>query len=120
MSNTTCTFGSARSEDLHNIVGAALFALGTGARGVRIDLPAIETFRLRFRDQIRRALKDGDWRRNWREEEAYLAAHVAAVGKRAAHLAAEEGREWITKQDLELAMVKVRGHLPIAGRWSPV
>jgi hypothetical protein len=120
MSYTTCTFESGCSDDLQNVLGAALFALGTGARGARIDLPAIETFRLRFRDQIRKALTDDNWRTNWRQEEAYLLAQVAAVGKHAARLAAEEGRGWITKDDLELALGKVRGHLPLAGRWCPV
>jgi hypothetical protein len=110
----------AGSKDLHNVVGAALFALGTGARGVAIDLAAVDTFRTRFRVQMRAALRDDNWLNNWRQEEAYLLAQVAAVGKRAAQFATEEGRTRISKQDLELAMIKVRGHLPMAGRWCPV
>ena len=120
MSYRNIGVGSGRSEDLHNMIGAALFALGTGARGVAIDLAAVETFRTRFRALMRTALRDDDWLNNWRDEEAYLLAQVAAVGKRAAQFATEEGRRRISKQDLELAMIKVRGHLPMAGRWCPV
>lgn len=116
----TCSVGAGCPEDVHNIIGAALFALGSGARSAWIDLPAIESFRSRFREQIRTAVQDADWRSNWREEEAYLLAQVVNVGRRAARFAAEEGRALITKQDLELAMTKVRGQLPIAGRWCPV
>jgi hypothetical protein len=31
-----------------------------------------------------------------------------------------DGRAFITEQDVEEAMMKVRGRLPIAGRWSPL
>ena len=113
-------FAVGNAEDLDNIVGAALFALGTGARGMAIDLAAVDTFRSRFRAQMRSALRDDNWLSNWRQEEAYLLAQVAAVGKRAADYAAEERRSRITKQDIELAMIKVRSHLPLAGRWCPV
>ena len=119
MSYTTSARGCG-SEELQNIVGAALFALGAGARGMRIDLAAIEAFRLRFSEQMRGALQDDNWRANWLAEEPYLLAQVAAVGKRAARFAAEERRNRITEQDVELAMIKVRGHLPLAGRWCPV
>jgi hypothetical protein len=116
----TSTVGPDCSDDVHNIVGAALFALGTGARGARIDLSAIESFRARFKEQIQAALEDADWPSNWRQEEGYLIAYVSAVGARAARFAAEERRSFITTQDLDLAMLKLRGHLPIAGRWCPV
>jgi histone H3/H4 len=50
----------------------------------------------------------------------YLLAHAEAMGQRAARLAAQDGRAFITERDLEEAMMKVRGHMPIAGRWSPL
>jgi hypothetical protein len=110
---------AARPDDVENIVGAALFALGRGARGARINLSAVESFRRRFAEKIAPALQEPDWQANWQQEEAYLLAHVGAVGGRAARLAFEEGRACITRQDLELALTKVRGHVPIAGRWCP-
>jgi hypothetical protein len=113
---STSTMGPDCSADMDNIVGAALFALGTGARGARVDLAAIESFRLRFNEQLRAALQDAGWPSNWRQEEGDLIAYVSAVVARAARLAAEDRRSFITKQDLDLAMVKLRGHLAIAGR----
>lgn len=116
----TCSIGAGCPEDVHNIIGAALFALGSGARGVWIDLAAIESFRNRFKAQVLGAVGDADWRSNWREEEGYLLAQVVYVGRIAAQFAVEEGRALITKQDLELALTKARGQMPIAGRWCPV
>ena len=112
--------GAGFPEDVQNIMGAAaLFAMGHGARGVWINLHAVESFRGRFLDKIRSALQEPDWRSHWREEEVYLMAQAEAMGQRAALLAAEEGRTSITEQDVDAAMAKVRGHLPMAGRWCP-
>ena len=111
--------GPGSPEDVQNIMGAALFAIGHGARGVWINLRAVETLRGRFLDKIRSALQEPDWRSHWREEEVYLMAQAEAMGQRAALLAAEEGRTSITEQDVDQAMAKVRGHLPVAGRWCP-
>ena len=106
-------------EDAQNIMGTALFALGKGAKGTGITLPAVETFRSQFIGKIRSALQDPDWPDHWRQEQVYLLAHAEAMGRRAALLAADEGRTVITQQDIEAARMKVRGHLPIAGRWCP-
>jgi histone H3/H4 len=107
-------------EDVHNIIGAALFALGHGAKGLWINLPAIQSFRNRFADRVRNAVRQPNWRANWQRENGYLLAHAEAMGQRAARLAAQDGRAFITEQDLEEAMMKVRGRMPIAGRWSPL
>ncbi|SRR6266542_3274464 len=120
MSHDKTDLGPGCPEDIENIVGAALFALGRGANRAWVTLPAIESFRRLFAEKIGAAIQDADWRSNWREEQAYLLALVEAVGGRAARCAAEDGRTFITAQDLDLAMLKVRGHLPIAGRWCPV
>lgn len=106
-------------KDVENVLGVALFALGHGARGHRIDLQAVEFFRRQFARKICSAVQVSDWRHKWRDEEAYLVFSAGAMGQRAARLAAEEGRAFITKQDLEVAMTKLRGHLPVAGRWCP-
>jgi histone H3/H4 len=107
-------------EDVHNIIGAALFALGHGAQGIWINLPAIQSFRRRFAERVRSAVKEPDWRAHWQRENVYLLAHAEAMGERAAELATMDGRAFITEQDIEEAMMKVRGRLPIAGRWCPL
>lgn len=111
---------SGYAEDVHNIIGAALFALGHGAKGIWINLPAIQSFRHRFADKVRLAVKQPNWRAHWHRENVYLLAHAEAIGERAAQLAAMDGRAFITEQDIEEAMMKVRGRLPIAGRWCPL
>ncbi len=112
--------GAGSPEDAENIVGAALFAVGRGARGVWISLPAIQTCRDQFIDKVRPALQEPDWHDHWRREKAYVMAYAAAMGQRAGLLAKEDFRTLITKEDIETAMRKVRGRLPIAGRWCPL
>jgi histone H3/H4 len=107
-------------DDVHNIIGAALFALGHGAKGVWINLPAIQKFRSQFVDRVRSALEEPNWQANWQKEKVYLLAQAEAMGQRAARLAAEDGRAFITPQDIETAMMKVRSRMPIAGRWCPL
>lgn len=107
-------------DDLHNIIGAALFALGHGAKGIWINLPAIQKFRSQFTDKVQSALDEPNWQANWQKEKVYLLAHAEAMGQRAARLAAEDGRAFITTEDIEMAMMKVRGRLPVAGRWCPL
>jgi hypothetical protein len=111
--------GPGSLEDVHNITGAALFALGHGAKGVWINLPAIESFRNQFADRITTVVQEPDWRYNWHNERVYFLAYAEAMGRRAARLAAQEGRAFITKQDLDIALMKARGYMPIAGRWCP-
>jgi hypothetical protein len=102
-----------------NLLGVALIAIGRGAKGVRIDLPAIELIRSRFESKIRSAVADPLWRRKWDAERAYVLVQAEAMGQCAARLAAEERRAVITATDVELAMMKLRGRLPVAGRWCP-
>ena len=112
--------GAGSAEDVHNIVGAALFALGQGAKGVCINLSAVEAFRGQFSNQVRCALEEPNWRDHWQQEKVYLLAVAEEMGRKAAKLAAQERRRFITQQDLDAAMAKSRGHLPVAGRWCPV
>jgi hypothetical protein len=117
---TKVASGTGCPDDVHNIIGAALFALGHGAKGVWINLPAIQSFRSQFTDKVRSALDHPNWQSNWQKEKVYMLAHAEAMGQRAARLAAEDGRAFITKQDIETAMLKVRGRMPVAGRWCPM
>ena len=111
--------GAPCPEDVHNIVGAALFALGQGAGGVCINLPAVQSFRTQLTGKVRSAIEEPNWQANWQREKAYVLAHAEAMGERAARLAAEDGRAVITQQDIETAIIKVRGRMPVAGRWCP-
>ena len=106
-------------NDAENVLGVALFAVGGGARPMSIDLAAIEFLRHQFTSKMRAAVNEPDWRDKWRREAPYLIAQAEALGHHAARLAKEEGRSSITGCDLACAIAKVRGHLPVSGRWCP-
>jgi hypothetical protein len=106
-------------NDVENVIGAALFAVGRGARGLWIDLAAVQFLRRRFMPRVSAAVQAPDWRDRWRDEQPYLLAQAEALGRHAARLAKEEDRVCITSADLEVAIAKVRGNLPVAGRWCP-
>jgi len=107
------------ANDIENVLGVALFAVGRGAKSVQIDLAAVQYLRRQFLTRIGPAIEAPDWRDKWRREEAYLVAQAEALGRHAARLAKEEGRGVIAGADLAAAAAKVRGHLPMAGRWCP-
>jgi histone H3/H4 len=50
----------------------------------------------------------------------YLIAYAEAMGQHAALLAAQDCRTVITEQDIDIAAAKLRGYMPIAGRWCPL
>jgi histone H3/H4 len=114
------TRGTGSPADAEHIVGAALSAFGQGAGDVRMSPPAIESFRNQFIHKICLALEKPGWQADWRREKAYLLAYAEAMGQRAAELAAEEGRPFITHQDVTFATTKLRGYMPVAGRWCPL
>ena|SRR6516164_5081494 len=109
----------ASRNDIENVIGAALFAVGRGARGLWINLAAVQLLRRRFRSRVAAAVEAPDWRDRWRDEQPYLLAQAEAMGRHAARLAREEDRACITSADLERAMARLRGSLPVAGRWCP-
>ena len=106
-------------NDIEDIFGAALFAVGRGAKGLWIDLAAVQFLRRQFVTRIGPAVEAPDWRDKWRDEHPYLFAQAEALGRHAARSAKEEGRGFIAGCDLAAAIGKVRGHLPMAGRWCP-
>jgi hypothetical protein len=111
--------GPGSSEDAQTIIDIALFAVARGASDARIDLLATESVHDQFLPKIRAALEKPDWHADWRREKVYLLAYAEALGRRAAMLAAEDGRTVITRQDIDAAAIKMRGYMPIAGRWCP-
>ena len=105
------------AKDVENILGVALFALGHGAKGLGINLQAVEFFRRQFARKIHSAVRVPEWRQRWRDDEAYLVFSAEAMGQRAARLAAQDGRTFITKEDLEAATTKLRSDPSFGGRW---
>jgi hypothetical protein len=112
--------GTGSPVDAEQIVGAALAAFGQGAGDRRMNAPAIESFHNQFIPKICLALERPGWQAAWRREKAYMLAYAEAMGQRAAKAAAEEGRPFITHQDVTFATTKLRGYMPIAGRWCPL
>ena len=106
-------------HDVENVVGVALFALGRGAKGLAIDLEAVQLVRDRFTARAQGAVECRHWRKKWDREHPYLLGNAEALGRCAARLADADGRQAITLDDVELAMRKLRGRMPIAGRWCP-
>jgi histone H3/H4 len=107
------------NNDARIILDTALFAIARGARGVGLDLPATEAVHEQFLRKVRSALEKADWQDDWQREEVYLRAYAQGMGRRAALSAAEDKRSVITRQDIEAAAMKMRGYMPIAGRWCP-
>ena len=112
--------GVGSPADAERIVGAAFDAFGHGAGNIRMAPPEVESFRRQFIRKIFLALEKPDWYDDWRRERVYLLPYAEAMGRRAAELAVEERRRFITHHDVEAAGTRLRGYIPIAGRWCPL
>jgi hypothetical protein len=106
--------------DCELIVGTALDAFGQGAGHLGISPGAVESLRQQFISQIRSALEQPEWHENWQREHVYVIAYAKALGERAKAVAADDRRRIIMPEDVHDATAKLRGYLPIAGRWCPV
>jgi histone H3/H4 len=106
--------------DAEQIVCAAVTAFGTGAKSMAVAPAAVESIRRKFMPTISTALEHRDWRKDWQREQVYVRAYAEALGERAKALAAEDKRRIILPADIDAATAKMRGYLPIAGRWCPV
>jgi histone H3/H4 len=102
------------------IVERTLAVVEQSAGGLTLDLSARLSFRAQFIPRILEALEDPDWQSAWAREHLYVFAYAKAMGGRAAAWAAMDRRTFITASDIEAAMVKLRGYIPIAGRWCPL
>ena len=102
------------------IVDTALAAVERGARGLGVDLSATLSLRGRLIPKVLSALDDPDWRSAWSREQPYVLAYAKAIGQSAAVWAAMDRRTSITAHDIDAATAKLRGYLPIAGRWCPL
>lgn len=102
------------------IVDTALAAVEQGAKGLGLDLSARLSIRARLIPKVLSALEDPDWRSAWSREQQYVLAYATAIGQSAASWAAMDRRTVITASDIDAATTKLRGYLPIAGRWCPL
>ena len=102
------------------IADTTLAAVEQGAKGLSLDLSAKLSFHAQFIPRILLALEDPGWRSAWRRERRYVLAYAEAMGQRAAVWAGRDGRTFITASDIEAAMLKLHGYLPVAGRWCPM
>jgi histone H3/H4 len=106
--------------DASRIVDTALVAVARGARRARLDRSAIDSVRGHFLRKIRRAVEKANWRSAWHREQWYVRAYAEDMGRYAAMLAARDQRLTVTWQDIDAAKVRMRGYMPIAGRWCPL
>jgi len=102
------------------IADTTLAAVERGAKGLTLDLSARLSFRAHFIPRILMALQDPDWRSAWARERRYVLAYAEAIGLRAAMWAGRDGRRCITADDIEEATTRLRGYMPVAGRWCPL
>jgi hypothetical protein len=110
--------GSATDAEL--IVREALSAFGHGVARAPVDPAAVHTFRSHFIPKICAALEQPGWADAWRREQAYVAAYAEEMGRHAARLAADGGRAAIAPADVDDARARLRGWMPVAGRWCPL
>jgi len=102
------------------IVEHTLAVVERSARGLVLDLSARLSLRAQFIPRALLALEDPDWRSAWSRERPYALAYAKAMGDRAAAWAAMDRRTVITASDIDAATTKLRGYIPIAGRWCPL
>jgi hypothetical protein len=106
--------------DVEVIVQAAFAAFRRGAARTPADATAIEAFRSYFVPKACQALSEADGADRWDREKPYVLAYAEAMGRRAATLAGDDRRAFIRATDVHEARVKLRGYLPVAGRWCPL
>ena len=106
--------------DAEQIVGAAVTAFGRGAKSMPVAAPAVASVRRKFIPKISLAVQSPDWRTDWQRERVYLLAYAKALGQQARALAADDRRRLIMPADVDIATTKLRGYMPIAGRWCPI
>jgi hypothetical protein len=102
-----------------DIADTTLEAVERGAKGLPLDPSARMSFRAHFIPRILIALENPDWRWAWGRERRYVLAYAEAMGLRAAIWAGRDGRRCITAGDIDEATTRLRGYMPVAGRWCP-
>jgi hypothetical protein len=106
-------------DGAESILGVAVVAFVEGAGHVSLEASAIDCFRGQCAEIIRAAVGSPSWHAAWRREKVYLLAWAEAAGRRAAQLAVDDGRTVIAGQDVHDARIKMRGYMPVSGRWCP-
>jgi hypothetical protein len=102
------------------IVDTVLAVVEREARGLGLDLSATLSLRAQFIPKVLSALEDPEWRSAWSREQPYVLAYAKAIGQSAAVWASMDRRTSVTVRDVDAATTKLRGYLPVAGRWCPL
>jgi hypothetical protein len=102
------------------VLSEAVRAFRRGTRRMHLQGDAVEALRRQFAARVQAAVAQPDWPEKWQDEEPYVRGFATEMGRRAARLARDDVRTVINQRDVDEAVWKLRGHLPVAGRWCPV
>jgi hypothetical protein len=102
------------------VLSETVRAFRCGTRRMHVQGDAIEALRRQFAARVQAAVAQPDWSEKWQAEEGYVRRVATEMGRCAARLARDDVRMVINERDVDEAVWKLRGHLPIAGRWCPV
>ena len=102
------------------VLAEAVRAFRCGTRRMRVQADAIEALRRQFAARVQAAVAQPDWSEKWQAEEGYVRRVATEIGRCAARLARDDVRTVINPRDVDEAVWKLRGYLPVAGRWCPV
>ena len=102
------------------VLSEAVRAFRCGTRRMHVQGDALEALRRQFAARVQAAVAEPDWTEKWHAEEGYVRRVATEVGRCAARLARDDVRTVINERDVDEAVWKLRGHLPVAGRWCPV
>ena len=102
------------------VFSAAIRAFRSGTRRMHVQGDAVEALRRQFAARVQAAVAEPDWPEKWQAEEGYVRCFATEIGRCAVRLARDDVRTVIYQRDVDEAVWKLRGYLPIAGRWCPV
>jgi hypothetical protein len=102
------------------VLSEAVRAFRRGTRRMHVQGDAVEALRRQFAARVQAAVAQPDWPEKWQDEGPYLRGFATEMGRCAARLARYDVRTVINQRDVDEAVWKLRGHLPVAGRWCPV
>ena len=101
------------------VLSEAVRAFRRGTRRMHVQGDAVEALRRQFAARVQAAVEP-DWPEKWQDEEPYVRRFATEMGRCAARLARYDVRTVINQRDVDEAVWRLRGHLPVAGRWCPV
>lgn len=107
-------------DSVECVLSQAVRAFRCGTRRMHVQADAVEALRRQFAARVQAAVAQPDWPEKWQDEEPYVRRFATEMGRCAARLARDDVRTVINQRDVDGAVWKLRGYLPVAGRWCPV